>query len=51
MISSEYNASSDLPFNLQISVGYQAYESGLTLEGLISLADRALYRHKKSRRR
>ena len=50
-IFSEYNASSDLPFNLQISVGYQAYESGLTLEGLITLADRALYRHKKPRRR
>jgi len=45
----EYNASSDLPYRLDISIGFAEYETGQTLESLISAADTDLYRIKHSR--
>lgn len=46
MIFDEYNASSELPYQLNISVGYAEFETGQTLEDLISKADADLYRMK-----
>ena len=46
----EFNAASELPFRLNISIGYTEYHKGQTLEELISIADRYLYRRKKQSR-
>ena len=45
----EMNADSDLPFRLSISIGYTEYQAGQTLDELISIADRYLYRRKRSK--
>ena len=47
---SEYNAGSDLPFQLTISAGFARYEAGEKLEKLIDRADMALYREKGKKR-
>ncbi len=46
----EYNASSDLPYPIRISIGYTEYQEGQTLEDLIRIADQYLYRKKKQRK-
>ena len=47
----EYNASSDLPCRLDISIGFAEYKAGQTMEDLICAADEDLYRAKRSKRR
>ena len=46
----EYNAASDLPYRIRISIGYTEYDKDQTLEELISIADQYLYRRKRQRR-
>ena len=43
----EHNAASELPFQVNISIGYTEYHEGQTLAELISIADQYLYRRKK----
>ena len=45
----EYNATSDVPYRLNFSIGYAEYETGQTMEDLISKADMNLYRAKTSK--
>ena len=47
----EFNATSDLPYQLSISVGYTEYIPGQELEDLIGEADRYLYKKKRARQR
>ncbi len=47
----DYNAASNLPFQLNISIGYTGYHEGQTLDELIGIADQYLYRRKTQRRR
>ena len=45
----EYNAASDLPYLISLSIGYTEYHEGQTREELVRTADQYLYRKKKSR--
>ena len=47
---SEYNHTSGLPYLLNISIGYTEYQSGQTLDELISIADQYLYIRKRSKK-
>lgn len=43
----EYNAASDLPYELRISIGYTEYQPGQTLADLVGTADEYLYTRKR----
>ena len=45
----KYNTDSDLPYRLNISIGYAEYEAGQSMEELISRADTDLYSVKRSK--
>ena len=46
----ENSLSSELPFQIRISIGYTEYHEGQTLDELITVADQYLYRRKKQSR-
>lgn len=43
-----YNANSNLPFNLDLSMGYEIYQSGVNLDSFLNKIDRLMYEQKHS---